>query len=362
MKVLLLEDFSSFHKYLKDGLCQCGVDVTLVSSGDGWKKIGGANYPLYDKQIESKNKILRILQIYKASIRIQDKLGEYDVIQIINPRIYSPFVNFFLVSKILKKGRLKSLVCCGNDLALYKSYCNGQFDYSMYDGDNELKNEYRLNNLRGAFTRVTEPFIVRKVDLIIPTSYEYWVGYKNDVRQTKVIPMPINVDSIEYKENIIDGKIVFYHGIIRAGQKGTDIILKALNRLQEKYSDQVEIIVSNKMPFDQYVKTMDKANVVIDQCRSYAYGINADIAMAQGKVVLSGARKEALESLGVSKCPIFGIIPDENQIYQQLEFIVMNRDKITLWGKESREYVEKVHDCKKVAKEYIKVWSKGLNE
>ena len=174
--------------------------------------------------------------------------------------------------------------------------------------------------------------------------------------------MPINVDSIEYKENIIDGKIVFYHGITREGAKGTDIILKALNRLQEKYGDQVEIIVSKKMPFNQYVKTMDKANVVIDQCRSYAYGINADIAMAQGKVVLSGARKETLESLGVSKCPIFGITPDENQIYQQLEFIVMNRDKITLWGKESREYVEKLHDCKNVAKEYIKVWSEGLNE
>lgn len=362
MKVLLLGEFSSFHRYLKDGLTQCGIDVTLVSSGDGWKKIGGADYPLYDICHKTKNKICEMYETYKAAMRIQNKLGEYDVIQIINPRIYNPFVNFILISNILKKGKLKSLVCCGNDLALYESYRKGSFDYYMYDGDEEMLNEYRLNKLRGAFTRVTEPFVVRKVDLIIPTFYEYWLGYKNDVRQTKVIPMPINVDSIEYKENIIDGKIVFYHGITREGAKGTDIILKALNRLQEKYGDQVEIIVSKKMPFNQYVKTMDKANVVIDQCRSYAYGINADIAMAQGKVVLSGARKETLESLGVSKCPIFGITPDENQIYQQLEFIVMNRDKITLWGKESREYVEKLHDCKNVAKEYIKVWSEGLNE
>lgn len=362
MKVLLMGDFSSFHKYLKDGLSQCGVDVTLVSSGDGWKKIGGANYPLYDQQIESNNKINRIYQIYKAAISIQDKLGEYDVIQIINPRIYSPFVNYILISRIFKKGKLKSMACCGNDLALYKSYCNGHFDYYMFDGDNEMKNEYSMNNLRGAFTRLTEPFIIRKVDVIIPTFYEYWIGYKKDKRLTRIIPMPINVDSIPYKENVVKDKIVIYHGITREGAKGTSIIKKALNKLQEKYGDQVEIVVSKKMPFNQYVKTMDKANVVIDQCRSYAYGINADIAMAQGKVVLSGARKETLESLGVSKCPIFGIIPDENQIYQQLEFIVMNRDKITLWGKESREYVEKIHDCKNVAKEYIKVWSEGLNE
>ena len=34
MKVLLVGDYSSFHRYLKEGLQELGVNVTLASAGD----------------------------------------------------------------------------------------------------------------------------------------------------------------------------------------------------------------------------------------------------------------------------------------------------------------------------------------
>ena len=49
VKVLLLGEFSSLHRYLKDGLMMLGnVDVKLFANGDSWKKIGGSDAPLFE--------------------------------------------------------------------------------------------------------------------------------------------------------------------------------------------------------------------------------------------------------------------------------------------------------------------------
>lgn len=38
MRILLLGEFSAFHKNLKEGLVALGHEVVLASHGDGWKK------------------------------------------------------------------------------------------------------------------------------------------------------------------------------------------------------------------------------------------------------------------------------------------------------------------------------------
>lgn len=356
MKILLLGEFSSLHKYLKEGLKSIGYDVVLVSSGDGWKKIGEGDYPLYFNRSNINNKLIEPLYLYKEAKYIIEKLGDFDVIQLINPRIYHPFINAKLIKKIMKKGTLISLLCCGNDLALNRAYKNNLFEYYMMDGDNSLANEYNPLRPRGLVTRLTEGSIIDKCDVIIPTAYEYSIGYKNNIKLSKVVPMPINVDSIQYKENFVSDKIVIFHGVSREGVKGTAYIRAALEKVKNVYSDKVEVIIDGHMPFEQYTKIMQKANIVIDQCLSYAYGINADIAMAQGKIVMSGARIETLNALEVENCPIFSIKPDVNQIYNTIEYIIKNKDKIPKWGMESRKYVERIHDCKKVARKFVEVW------
>lgn len=357
MRILLLGDFSSLHRYLKEGLQHLGYDVTLVSNGDGWKKIGGKDFPLYEKEVKCESKFLRLLLSYREAKKIINKLNSYDVIQFINPRIYHSFFNKLLVDKIMKKGKKLALVCCGNDLALNKAYENGCFDYYMMDWDKNMTDEYNPYKLRGFVYRNTEKSIVKKMDYIIPMAYEYSIGYRECMNKFEVVPMPINVSNILYKENVIREKIVIFHGISREEAKGTPFIKTALNKIQNKYKDQIEIIVDGHLPFDQYIKIMDKANIVIDQCCSYTYGINAGIAMAQGKVVLSGAREETLGALGVENCPIFGIRPDSNQIYETLDYILMHREQIVKWGELSRKYVEDVHDCKKVAEKFLGIWS-----
>ena len=51
MKILLLGDYSSLHNYLKKGLVELGHEVTLLSNGDGWKKIPGADGEIFIGQL-----------------------------------------------------------------------------------------------------------------------------------------------------------------------------------------------------------------------------------------------------------------------------------------------------------------------
>ena len=50
MKILLLGEYSSLHRYLKEGLFEIGYkDVTLASNGDGWKENAWRRYMFISK-------------------------------------------------------------------------------------------------------------------------------------------------------------------------------------------------------------------------------------------------------------------------------------------------------------------------
>ena len=116
------------------------------------------------------------------------------------------------------------------------------------------------------------------------------------------------------------------------------------------------MVIDGHMSFDQYVQLLKRTNVVVDQCCSYAYGINACLAMAQGKVVISGCREETLQALDVKETPMVLAKPDVEFLYKQMENIVTRKENILDWGKQSRVYVEDVHNYKKVAQEYVDAW------
>ena len=78
--------------------------------------------------------------------------------------------------------------------------------------------------------------------------------------------------------------------------------------------------------------------------------------MAQGKVVMAGSRKHTIEAFGIDSSPIIHVQPDVDQIYQQLEYILENKQYVTEWGYESRKYVEDIHHYVKVAARYVDAW------
>jgi glycosyltransferase involved in cell wall biosynthesis len=351
MKVLLLGEYSSFHRYLKEGLRELGVEVTLVANGDGWKQIPGCDIQLYN---ETKKGLSLYIEKYIHIPYIVRKLKNYDVVQLINPRIFPDRINLGMIKRLIKMNKRVYLSACGGGYANVKAYLEHKFDYYPYDFDKFSLNVYDSNTKFGRKNIKDAIFIENNVNMIIPILYEYSIGHIGDV--SNVIPAAINVDDIVYKRNDISDKIVFFHGLNGEDRKGTQFIRKAMELLKEKYPNDVEIIIDGHMPFEKYVKVLEKTNVVVDQCLTYGYGINACISMAQGKVVMAPCRSETLNAFGVSEAPIIHIEPNVDQIFSQMEYLVHNRNIIPDIGAESRKYVERLHDYKKVAAQYIEVW------
>lgn len=353
MKVLLLGEFSSLHKYLKEGLLEIGVDTRIVANGDGWKKIGGNDDILY---CTKKKGIVGYSAMCLDAYKRFKKFSNYDVVQLIKPCLYPRVINNSIIKKISNVNSCLSMVAAGDDYALTEAYHFNKFDYFVFDYDVSTLNKYSKITQSGRCLIEQEKNILNYVDIVIPSLYEYRLGYEKMKNVANVIPFPINTNSITYSENQVNKKVVFFHGLNRELTKGTAFIREALQKLQAIYPNEIEVIIDGHMPFDKYVNVMKRANVVIDQCCSYGYGINACIAMAQGKVVVTGRREETLQAFGLDDAPIFPAKPDVDFLFEQLQYIVENKKKIPGWGYESRKYVENVHHYVKVAEKYIEAW------
>ena len=69
------------------------------------------------------------------------------------------------------------------------------------------------------------------------------------------------------------------------------------------------------------------------------------------------AQKEATDIYEVENCPIINIIPDEEQIYNILEYLINHPEKINELKYKSVEYVKQVHDANVIAKKFISVYN-----
>lgn len=355
MKVLLLGEFSSLHKYLKEGLLELGgIEVVLASDSDGWKNIGSVDIALPAKS--AKKSLLESIKSYKGFWEIYKCFKHYDVVQYVNPNLFPMLLSFAINKYIWENNRCLSLVAAGGDYRLVKAYLDGLFEYYSLTYDQAFIKRYDENSIRGKIHVGNDIYVEKKVDIIIPSLYEYQIGYRKNKKTYDVIPFPINIDQIDYRENIVNGKIVFFHGLNREGPKGTKFIKEAMEKLKKIYPDQVEIIIDGHMPFERYMEVISRTNVVVDQCCGYGYGINACISMAQGKIVLSGCRGEQLESFGVSRAPIFPVKPDADVIFEKMSYIVEHKEEIPKWGYESRKYVENIHDYRVSAQKYVDAW------
>lgn len=350
MKILLIGEYSGLHNHLKKGLERLGNEVIIWADADGFK-----SFPSDIRIIkESKSKIIKGLNIFWCSINMK----HYDIVQMIN---YHPFPRQFQLNKniiryLLLRNKKLFIVGAGGSgsntiLANYFKYDYKYRDIYLFDSM-----EGELWSLSSVGKKYNE-WINSRIHGYIPIMFEYAEPYRrinyNKLNQT--IPLPIDTETVHYSDNIVSNKIKFFYGLNRQ-DKGTDLIVPAMERLKENYPDEVEIVVDGKMPIDQYLKLLETVNVVIDQAYSVSYGMNALYAMAKGRVVVGGGEEECLQEFGLTECPIVPINPDVDDIYNKLVMVLERKDEILEWGRRSREFVETHHDAVKIAAQYLEVW------
>ena len=350
MKILLVGEFSGLHKELKKGLVKLGHTVTILAAGDGWKEMDcDIKIPTGDGFI---SKIIAAARQY----RLIRSLDNYDVVQFIYPHIFNRLVNSYFIKRLIKQNKSSFLIAAGSDAFYWKNY-KQKFRYSPHDANLLIDLKGRRGAGGEAWFKLWNRRMALTVNAVIPVAYDYRIGYDEFENVARTIPMPFNVaDVVPQYFDVKSDRIVVLHGISRPGFKGSKYINGALERLKDKYGDRIELVHPERLSYAKYLEVLRKADIVVDQALSYSYGMNALLSTSMGKVTLSGAEPECLAELDVIDCPIVNILPSIDDIYSKLDSLISNRQLIAQLSKESRIYVERVHDSKIIAKRFSCVW------
>ncbi len=352
MKILLLGEFSGLHKNLKDGLVKYGHNVTIASTGDAWKKIESDIF----LKITTNNLVEKIFNRFYLFYQLKDLVG-YDIVHIINPFVFTfkYFPTSLYLYFIFKFNKKIYLSATGDD-SFYWKYSRKILKYSSFESSLKYDIKDKEFWMEKPKALKFNKKMANRVDGVIPTMYEYEVAYINHPKYLTTIPLSITTENIKYTPNIIKDKIVIFHGLNRYGFKGTKIVEEAFKILSKKYPNDLELIIDGNMPLDDYLKLIERVNIIIDQVYSYSCGMNALYSLAMGKVLFGGAEPESLESLNINKSPVVNIKPSAKDIVEKVEYFLNNPNEISRVGKKSREFVEKYHNSKIVARKYLDIW------
>lgn len=378
MKVLLIGEYSRFHNSLKEGLIALGHEVTLVGSGDLFK-----NYPV-DIDISPRwvtaNKVTTFLRkaiykltsidlaLYETGYRFwkqRNQMQGYDTVQLINSWSIRTTVakEKKCISFLEQHNGKLFLSACGTDTAWVESLFKDDLPYNLltpYLKNKGLAADYSsvLDYLRPD-RKALYDFVTDKVQAIIPTDMDYYLGLKGMDKVTSLIPTPVNLGKLDIPSVGTEGPLVIFHGINRMNylKKGNDVFEKALHILEANYADKIKIITVESLPYQDYIKAYDRAHVLLDQVYSHDQGYNALEAMAKGKIVATGAGMHFMTHYGLTAAVALDASPDPSLIVSQLEHLILHPEERLQISKQARSFVKAHHDHIEVARQYLNIWS-----
>jgi len=375
MKILLLGEYSRLHNSLKEGLEKLGHNVTILGFKDGFK-----DYPV-DFPLEKKcdNGILKKIKLgilrltgfdissyltYQQFQKNKDHFKDFDIVQLINENSF--FCDYQHEKKILKfifkHNKKVFLLSAGDDF----SYVNYNFIHPenpsiiqpYLAGKIKDKNFTNVLKYRTKSFEKLHHFIYKNIQGVIATDLDYHIPLQNNSKYLGIIPSPMNLDKFPITELEIHDKIIIFHGINRESffKKGNDFFEIALEIIKEKYSDNVDILVTENVPYADYSNSYYKAHIVLDQLYGHDQGSNALEAMTKGKVVFTNASEVFEKHYNLTEKIAINGLPDVDYLVTQLSFLIENPAEIIDIGKRARLFIEKEHDYLKIARKYLEVW------
>lgn len=375
MRILLIGEYSRLHNSLKEGLEKLGNEVFILGFKDGFKNFP-VDFPLEKKWDSSYLKKIKIALLkttefnissyltYCQFKKIKNNFIDFDVVQLINENCF--FCDYFFEKKILKflfKNNKKIfLLSCGDDYLNVKYYFeNPQIKSGIQPylaGKIKDKNFLGVLKFRKKSFKKIHNYIFDNINGIIASDFDYHSPLQNNPLYLGLIPNPININKLVFQPIAISDKIIIFHGINNESyfKKGNDYFEKALEIIQAKYSNKIDVISSRSIPYNQYIKLYDKAHIVLDQAYSCDQGYNALEAMAKGKVVFTGAEKAFVNHYKLTERVNINALPDVDYLVNELSYLIKNPDEIIAIGKRARAFIEKEHDYIKIAEQYLNVW------
>ncbi len=363
MKILLLGEYSNVHATLAEAFKRLGHDVLVVSNGDFWK-----NYPRDISLVRRPGTWGGVAYMAKLAATLP-RLRGFDVVQIINPMFLElKAARIEPVFRFLKKHNRKIFLgAFGMDY--YWVHVNDTLRPMRYSdfniGDTRRTNadaEKERKDWVGTDKQRLNETVARECNGIIAGLYEYWACYQPLFpEKTRFIPFPIKPGEGQKGGTASDlkKKVRIFIGVNRerSAYKGTDIMLKAVERVAREYPDKMELVKAESVPFNIYGQMMNGSDAILDQLYSYTPSMNALLAMSKGIINIGGGEPENYEILNETQLrPIINVLPDEESVYRQLVELVTHPEMIPRLKSESMEYVRRHHDYLKVARQYLEFY------
>jgi glycosyltransferase involved in cell wall biosynthesis len=376
MRVLLIGEYSGLHNTLKEGLQELGHNAYIVSDFD-FKKFP-ADYSIDPKFCRLKTvNIFRqlIFRLFRFDIAklelgvrfylLLPNFKNYDVVQFINeiPVKTTKKFELYLLKKIFQKNKKVFILSSGAD------YLNMKYDSENRSKKSILHAFYKNKNLTKEYApyfdllkethKRVHAFVFANCNGVIAKDFDYVDANKKHPKYLGLIPYPVNITKLNYNELIVKDKIVLFLGINQwsYNQKGFYYFEKALEIIQKKYQEKVEIIITKNVPYQTYINLYNRAHILLDQSCSCDQGYNALEAMAKGKVVFTGAEHDFIDYYKLKERVCVNAKPDIDYLVKELSFLIENPNEMIAIGKRARAFVKKEHDYIKITERYLEVWN-----
>lgn len=141
--------------------------------------------------------------------------------------------------------------------------------------------------------------------------------------------------------------------------KGALKIATFVEEVARRHPGKVQIKYVEGVPYDEYMRMLAEADVLVDQLYSYTPSMNSLAAMARGTVVIGGGEEEYYEFIGEDTLrPIINVrpdVPDEENI-ATIERALFTDGTLERMAQESIQFVHKYHDYRHVAEQYEQLY------
>jgi glycosyltransferase involved in cell wall biosynthesis len=374
MRILLVGEYSRLHNSLKEGLEALQHEVSIIATGDNFKKFP-VDYSIHPKFfLDNKflvfcNKVL--FRIFKTDLQLAEKgirfwfflpkLKNYDVVQLINSNAIEtyPFFSKYLLKKLFNQNKKSFLLVCGEDTPVIDFLLKDEVKYSILTPllqNKKLAPNYRfsLKYTRKNYRDLYD-FVSKKVSKIMVSDFDYKIA----LPEKTLIPNPVNKDKITFQATAVFDKVIIFLGKNNSSaiKKGTVFFEEAVSIIQKKYGSKVDIIKVEDVPYNEYIALYNQSHILLDQVYGYDQGYNALEAMAKGKVVFTGAEDEFTAHYNLTERVCVNAIPDVDYLVNELSFLIENPDEIEAIGKRARAFIEQEHDYIKIAQKYLDAWN-----
>jgi glycosyltransferase involved in cell wall biosynthesis len=163
---------------------------------------------------------------------------------------------------------------------------------------------------------------------------------------SQVLPLALDLSIYEAYPLDTEEPIRILHAPTHRGNKGSDFIIDAVEKLKDE-GESIELILVENLKHSEIIEEYKKCHLFIDQVAGGWYGTASIEAMACAKPVICFFREDYLKHIDYGdQIPI--INANIETIYDVLKETLANKHTLRSTGLASRNFVLKVHDLKKV--------------